>query len=390
MAGDPRGRHLIAEALTLLEAEEPGPELVSAYAELAAIRVVDTAYAEAIAAAERALQLAVGLGAPAPARALGYRGSARASLGDAQGLADMRRALALAVEQGMGRDAAVLHNNLAFAAWEHKGPAAALELSGEGIEFCERRGIAGMALRITGMRLTFLAACGRSEHALADVESVAERAEAAGDSILTEARSVQLSLLDKRGEGAGADTVDQLCATARKTGEPQFIALAFAAAVQLMLAGGDNERAKALLEELEQTSGTRDDPYYAAHLPELVRCALALGDQALASRLIAGVEPRTPLQQNALGACRAALAEAGGDHATAAAVYADAATRWRQFGDVPELASALLGQGRCLVALDTPGAVVPLSEARELFDAMGYAPAVKETDALLQRVVAPT
>ena len=51
---------------------------------------------------------------------------------------------------------------------------------------------------------------------------------------------------------------------------------------------------------------------------------------------------------------------------------------------------ALLGQGRSLVALGTPAAAGPLSEARELFTSMGYAPALDETDALLRRVVAPT
>jgi predicted ATPase len=388
-AGDPRSRDLIAEALTLLEAEAPGPELVSAYAELAATRVADAAYAEAIATAERALQLAADLGLPEPARALGCRGMARAALGEAQGLADMRRALGLAVEQGMGRDAANLHNNLALATWPYQGPAVALELCGEGIEFCERRGIAEMALNIAAMRLTILAACGHSERALADVESVAKRADAAGDSVLIEARSVQLGLLGKRGDGAQTAAAEQQVAAARQTGEPQFISMAFAAAARLMLAGGHNERAKALLEELDGASGTRDDPYYAAHLPELVRCALALGDPALASRLIAGVAPRTPLQQHALAACGAALAEAAGDHAMAAAAYAEAATWWRQFGDVPELAYALLGQGRCLVA-GTPGADGPLPEARELFTSMGYAPALDETDKLLQRVVATT
>jgi hypothetical protein len=166
--------------------------------------------------------------------------------------------------------------------------------------------------------------------------------------------------------------------------------MAFAAAAEFMLAGGHQERATAVLEELEQTTGTRGDPYYAAALPELVRCALALGEPALATRLIAGVEPHTPLQQHALGACRAALAEAAGDHAAAATAYAVAAAQWRQFGDVPELASALLGQGRCLVALGTPGADGPLREARELFTTMGYAPALSETDALLQGAVAPT
>ena len=69
---------------------------------------------------------------------------------------------------------------------------------------------------------------------------------------------------------------------------------------------------------------------------------------------------------------------------TAAAAYGDAAARWREFGDVPELAAALLGRGRCLVATGTPGADEPLREARELFTTMGYAPALGETDALLQ------
>jgi len=303
----------------------------------------------------------------------------------------MRRALALAVEQGLGRDAAILHNNLAFATWEHEGPAAALALSGEGIELCERRGIAGIAFVVAAMRLTFLAAGGRSEDALADALPLAERAQTAGDAAsLIEIHSVQLGLVGKRGGGAQAAAAAQLGATARETGEPQMMAQAFAAAAQLMLADGHNEQAKALLEELERTSGNRDDTYYAAHLSELVRCALALGNPALASRLIAGVEPRTPLQQHALAASRAALAEAAGDHTTAAVAYAEAAMRWRQFGDVPELAYALLGQEHCLVALGTPGADGPLSEARELFTAMGYAPALDETDAMLQRAAAPT
>jgi len=49
----------------------------------------------------------------------------------------------------------------------------------------------------------------------------------------------------------------------------------------------------------------------------------------------------------------------------AATAYADAATQWRRFGDLPELAYALLGQGRCLVALGMPEADSPLGEARE-------------------------
>ncbi len=193
-AGDPRFRSLIAEALALLEAEEPGPELVGAYASLASSKgVVDAAYVEAIAAAERALALAAHLGLVEPARALGVRGYARAALGEAEGLTDMRRALALAVEQAQGRSAAALYNNLALVTWQLEGPRAALAYCGEGIDFCERRGIAAFGLWIAALRLTLLAASGDSARALADVEAVAAPLRAMGDTTLIEARSVQLS-----------------------------------------------------------------------------------------------------------------------------------------------------------------------------------------------------
>jgi hypothetical protein len=96
-----------------------------------------------------------------------------------------------------------------------------------------------------------------------------------------------------------------------------------------------------------------------------------------------GVEPVTPLQEHSLAACRAQLAEAAGDQAGAAVLYEQAAERWREFGNVPEQAYALLGQGRCLAALGKSEAGEPLREARELFASMGYRPALAETEALL-------
>jgi hypothetical protein len=77
------------------------------------------------------------------------------------------------------------------------------------------------------------------------------------------------------------------------------------------------------------------------------------------------------------------VAEDAGEHAEAAALYAEAAERWKEFGNVPERAYALLGYGRCLLALGTPDAEKPLREAQELFASMGYQPALAETEALL-------
>ena len=62
--------------------------------------------------------------------------------------------------------------------------------------------------------------------------------------------------------------------------------------------------------------------------------------------------------------------------------------RWQQFGNVREYAYALLGQGRCLVALEDPAAEQPLRQAAELFSSMGYRPALAETEALLERTSA--
>ena len=86
----------------------------------------------------------------------------------------------------------------------------------------------------------------------------------------------------------------------------------------------------------------------------MLRTALAAGDPDLAKRLTDGLEPRYPLREHALCAARAQLAEHAGDHADAATLYAEAAARWQQFGNVREHAYALLGQGRCLVALGRP------------------------------------
>ena len=97
-------------------------------------------HAEAIAFAERAIELAATLGLPASARVLGLRGGARSALGDAGGLDDTRRALEAALGQGLGRDTGVLCNNLAEDLGRAEGPRARLELARLGAVFTQLRG----------------------------------------------------------------------------------------------------------------------------------------------------------------------------------------------------------------------------------------------------------
>jgi hypothetical protein len=160
-------------------------------------------------------------------------------------------------------------------------------------------------------------------------------------------------------------------------------AAVFPAVARLLLAQGQRQRSSELLVELAQLPGIYAEEYYAAALPALVRTALALRQPELATRLVNLVEPRTPLVEHALSASRAELAEAAGGHAEAVALYAEAAERWRTFGNVPERAYALLGQGRCLAASGRVEAHEPLRAARELFASIGYQPALAESEALL-------
>ncbi len=83
----------------------------------------------------------------------------------------------------------------------------------------------------------------------------------------------------------------------------------------------------------------------------------------------------------------AQLAEAGGEHARAGDLFADAAEGLRAFGEVFEEAYALLGQGRCLTALSDPAADQPLRQARRLFDQMGARALVADCDSFIAQAV---
>ena len=173
--------HVVALAAEAVDAARAGAARSGARRRLRAAReraALAGAYAEAIAAADRARALAETLGLPEPARALGYRGFARVYLGDADGLAEMERALALLVERGAGRDAAILQNNLALARYPLQGPARSLADFEEGIAFCEQRGLGEPAAMLEANCPSLLAELGRPEEALERVGRLAAVAEA--------------------------------------------------------------------------------------------------------------------------------------------------------------------------------------------------------------------
>jgi class 3 adenylate cyclase len=381
---------LAAEAVHLLEQRSPGQPLVDAYAQLAASHHLNGEYAEAIAAADRARGLTQRLGLSEPARALGYGGYARASLGDEDGLDEMERALSLVMHAGVGLDAAILQNNLAIARYPFQGPARSLAAFEEGIRFCEERGLAASALFLGANCPGLLVELGRTDEAMERADLLLAALAGTGSAQdPCEVHATQLAVRLAQGRRVTADEVELLIATTRAVGQVDLNALGFAVAAAARVAEAPEEACR-LLAELERLPGVRGSSYYARQLPGMIRTALRAGSVALAEELADRIEPRNPLEHHALCDARAHLAENDGDTASAAALHARAADGWREFGNVAEHAYALLGRGRCLVALDDAAAEQTLQKARELFASMGYERALAETERLLGTIAAAT
>ncbi len=389
--GDPRQWTLPVEALALLEPLPPGPELVGALTEVVYGETIQGRPAQGVRIADRALAVAQELGLPRPARALGFRGMARSFLADPGGLLDFREAIELATAAGQGREVAVLHNNLGELLWLLEGPDAGLVVLRDGIGFAKARGLTEVADFTTAAMLGPLVDRGELDEALEVSADLAHRLETSGDVFdLAVVRGAQARILALRGHGEQVGVVlEWLESTARGTEDPQMVVTGLGSSAFAHAATGHNEAAAALLTEVEAHPAARDTTYFPTFLAAMVRTALRIGEPGLAEHLVSGVEPRHPYAEHALVAANAALIEARGELQAAADAYTDAAGRWERFGVVPEQAFALLGQGRSLLGLARPTEVAPvLQHAREIFDQLGAAPALAETDALLKKALA--
>jgi class 3 adenylate cyclase/tetratricopeptide (TPR) repeat protein len=390
---DQRGYELPAEALALLESLPPGPELVEVLTDMAATKSRGAAYAEELAWADRALDLANQLGMEVPANALGLRGVSRRYLGDSGGLRDIREALELAISRGHGREAAVLYNQLGATLSDFEGPAKAMATWREGVAFAERRGIAEQALRMElNIGVLALVETGSLDEAIETLERTSARFEALGDvDSVGEVSSYQLEILLLRGE-AGAEALRRSAerldhaieVIAPETGDLDSLVYLLYEAAITCAALSENDLTVAHLNRIAATPNVGISEFYPPCLPRLVRTALACDDPELAERLVREAVVYSPYAKHATAAAGAAISEARGHHQAAADAYSDAAARWEEFGHVLERAFALLGEGRSLLALSRRTvADRALRQARDLFASLGAGPALTETDALL-------
>src|SRR5215211_1564321 len=198
-----RTRDALVRAVELLEGARPGPELCSAYAQMAMDRVMSGHPQEALSWADKALALAEELGGlpEERLRALDSRGVARGDLGDLGGMDDLRAALDIGLEVGAGFDTAVVYNNLIEPLWLSEGPAAALETCRQALEFTERCGLAEGTAWIRSATLTPLLDLGRWDEAVAAADALITWEREHGGQYMAEmAHQVKANVLLWRGE----------------------------------------------------------------------------------------------------------------------------------------------------------------------------------------------
>jgi len=385
--GDAGGATLAEQALSLLDGDVPSPELATVLAHWVFICMSRFESRAAVDTADRVLRLCDGLGLPVPAQALGHRGMARCDLGDGGGLADLDRAVRAAMEQSQGRTAAIMLGNLADVTYIFSGAQAALRLRRRGLEHSTRRREAETTAYLRVSRVEDLLWTGKWEQSLTlAAELDGELRDRHDVQMLAVARSARALLLAWTGLPEDAVWLAEWAEESSRTSldlEVRLLCVFCRCVVEMTL--GRRDEARHLLVSWDAIArGVRGSRDYSLRLPEAARIAVAIGEVDLAVRLTEGLRLGRPLDSHAALSVSALCSERRSDMSAAERAYAAAAKHWARFGIPYEYGQALLGRGRCLLALRSDDeANASLRQAADTFARLGAAPALAKAHELM-------
>jgi class 3 adenylate cyclase/tetratricopeptide (TPR) repeat protein len=358
----------LRESVDVLEQEPPGPELAVAYMRVAGAHMLAGRSREAVAAADKSLELAERF--DVLTRVSGsyeHRGVGRCELGDLDGLDDLRKGLSLAQQSGRVRAVVVAHNNLGHMEWLLESPRLGLETKLEGIAFAARRGAESWWIEAETMWMNL--DLGDWDQVIATADQLLELDETIDESQLPAMvppfRAFVVALRGRAREVVSAP--EQFLPPARRIHDPQVLVPALAAAAVVAHGNEDQAAAQSLIAELEVATRGQPDWARLLHAVPLLRICVELGELELGERLLDRANARGARLEHALVAGHAVSAEARSRADEAAKLYADAAGRWRKYEFPFEEAQALLGHWRCT------GDDESLRRARETFRRLGAA-----------------
>ena len=178
---DYRDTPVLESAARLLDGDDPSPELIGVLERWSSSAAHAFDCRRAIEIADRAMALCAELGMPLSAYALGARGQARCELGDAGGLEDLRRAIDDARDMGQGHLVSAWSCNLGEELAVYEGPAAALRVHREALEFSRRRGDRLASGYSRELVFNGFVSTGQWDAALDDAQALDRLLEEAGD-----------------------------------------------------------------------------------------------------------------------------------------------------------------------------------------------------------------
>jgi class 3 adenylate cyclase/tetratricopeptide (TPR) repeat protein len=368
-------RAALERGIELLDDREPSPVLAELYAALAEDEMFGGRSEESLRWATRALELPHS--DSIAVMTLHIRGNGRLELGDLGGMDDLWEALRQAEASGTALDQATSYSYLSEWVGVIDGPVRGLEMNDASIEICDRRGIQGQGMWGRAESLWLLYDAGRWDDLLAAVATLLPWATEHGDTIVESiGLSYRARVLANRGHLDGLrESMERALPIARQVGDLQVQAPVFVAAAIVEHAGGDGAHAVEHVRDFEEATRGGPTEYRELQSPEIIRLCLAHGEVELATRVLGDRPVHVARTRHAVVTGKALLAEAGGDHETAAQLFADAAEAWASFGDPFERAHSLDGRARCLERLGRgDGCADARRVAADLFAGLGVAP----------------
>jgi class 3 adenylate cyclase/tetratricopeptide (TPR) repeat protein len=376
-----RSHGALRRAVATLEAEPPGRELARACAFLAEEDMFGGRVEEALSWSERALGLAREFGAVDVAiMALHIRGDARCSLGEPEGIVDLREALELSDATGNAADSVTSENYLAEWRWALDGPREALAHDERALALAERRGVVSQGLYTKTHALWLLFELGEWERELQWCdELLAVGSDRLDRSLFLVANLARARVLLMLGRADEASDPRGMLEVARPMDEMQVLVPALVVASEFAVAEGDRDSARRLLIEFEEATREVAAEYRESHLAGIVRRCLSVGEPDLAARLVQQSRGRTMRDRLNVEAARAFVSEASGDLEEAAAGLVGAAAAWTDYGYALELAFAAAGAARCFAALGR-GAESASHRVRadRVFDSLGVVATLRD------------
>ena len=360
---------LTQTAIARFSSEPPSGAFAMLLGAAGFLRVMRQDLAPGAALIQRAIEMGDAVGeSQAVAAAINFRGLARVETGDSEALADLETSLAMLEEVGstlvtMGKF------HLGFGRLVTTGPSHAASALEDAIAHGTRTHNTIYAMWARVEDAGRLSDSGAWEELVESVDRVLVWADANGS--FHHSASVaphKARVLALRGDTAGARmTMGGALEHAQSIGYPQAVVPALACAALIEHLDGHAARARELCETVEPTRLSCVSP-----LAEICRILVACDGNDHAGALLDHVRSGPARLLNNVASGRAVLAEAGGDHRAAEALYHEAANGWRTYDNPYEIAHALAGRSRCLTALGrSETAEAPAAEAAAIFGRLG-------------------